>query len=596
MAAKGLHRLAAYWLCLSPAILLGSLITTPLRSQTVDSVQLPDGNSLPQPPPPRDVLPPLPERLPSPKPPRPLPPPEDLLQPPPQAPTPEPSSDRVPETITVKQFEVVGSTVFSPEQLAEVLAPFAQKPISFAELLQARSAVTQLYIDQGYITSGAYIPPQKLQGDVVRIQVVEGKLTDIQVTGIQQLSANYVRNRIAVNISSPLNRERLLEALQLLQLNPLIETLSAELSAGSRPGTSVLEIQVTEANSFNAQLVTDNQRSPSVGSFQRELQLSEASLLKPGDGLSVAYANTDGSNTVNGSYALPLNPRNGTLTLSYGTTLSKVIEPPFEILDIESNFRYYETTLRQPIVQTPEQEFALGLTASRRESDISSSLLESEEFPLSELSPGADQEGRTRISALRFFQEWTQRNSREVIAARSQFSLGVGALNATINENPEPDSRFFAWRGQLQWVRLLAPDTLVLLRSDLQLVSTALVPTEQFGLGGLESVRGYRQDLLLTDNGAFASAEVQLPILRLSQLDGVLQIAPFVDLGTVWNNSGRETPEQSTLASVGLGLRFSQGDRLTARLDWGIPLVSVNSRDRTWQENGLYFSVQYNLF
>lgn len=596
MAAKGLHRLAAYWLCLSPAILLGSLITTPLRSQTVDSVQLPDGNSLPQPPPPRDVLPPLPERLPSPKPPRPLPPPEDLLQPPPQAPTPEPSSDRVPETITVKQFEVVGSTVFSPEQLAEVLAPFAQKPISFAELLQARSAVTQLYIDQGYITSGAYIPPQKLQGDVVRIQVVEGKLTDIQVTGIQQLSANYVRNRIAVNISSPLNRERLLEALQLLQLNPLIETLSAELSAGSRPGTSVLEIQVTEANSFNAQLVTDNQRSPSVGSFQRELQLSEASLLKPGDGLSVAYANTDGSNTVNGSYALPLNPRNGTLTLSYGTTLSKVIEPPFEILDIESNFRYYETTLRQPIVQTPEQEFALGLTASRRESDISSSLLESEEFPLSELSPGADQESRTRISALRFFQEWTQRNSREVIAARSQFSLGVGALNATINENPEPDSRFFAWRGQLQWVRLLAPDTLVLLRSDLQLVSTALVPTEQFGLGGLESVRGYRQDLLLTDNGAFASAEVQLPILRLSQLDGVLQIAPFVDLGTVWNNSGRETPEQSTLASVGLGLRFSQGDRLTARLDWGIPLVSVNSRDRTWQENGLYFSVQYNLF
>ena len=194
---------------------------------------------------------------------------------------------------------------------------------------------------------------------------------------------------------------------------------------------------------------------------------------------------------------------------------------------------------------------------------------------------------------MRFFQEWTQRNRREVIAVRSQFSLGVGWLNATVNENPEPDSRFFAWRGQAQWVRLLARDTSLLLRTNVQLSSTALVPIEQFGLGGLESVRGYRQNLLLTDNGAFASAEVRLPILRVSQA-GVLQIAPFVDVGTTWNNSGRDAPEQNTLASIGLGLRFSSGDRFTARLDWGIPLVSVDSRDRTWQENGLYFSVRYN--
>ncbi|PSP26290.1 MAG: hemolysin activation/secretion protein, partial [Cyanobacteria bacterium SW_8_48_13] len=369
--------------------------------------------------------------------------------------------------------------------------------------------------------------------------------------GIQHLSPDYVRSRIAVNTSSPLNRERLLEALQLLQLNPLIENLSAELSAGSSPGASVLEVRVAEADSFNVQLVTDNLRSPSVGSFRRRFQLSEASILKPGDSLSFEYANTDGSNAIDASYALPLNPRDGTLSFNYGTTLSNVIEPPFDTLDIESDFRYYELTLRQPLIQTPEQEFALGLTASRRENDISSSLLESEGFPLSELSSGASEEGRTRISALRFFQEWTQRNRREVIAVRSQFSLGVGWLNATVNENPEPDSRFFAWRGQAQWVRLLARDT------------------------------------------AFASAEVRLPIVRVSQA-GVLQIAPFVDVGTTWNNSGRDAPEQNTLASIGLGLRFSSGDRFTARLDWGIPLVSVDSRDRTWQENGLYFSVRYN--
>ncbi|MHC5830270.1 MAG: ShlB/FhaC/HecB family hemolysin secretion/activation protein, partial [Nostoc sp.] len=114
-------------------------------------------------------------------------------------------------------------------------------------------------------------------------------------------------------------------------------------------------------------------------------------------------------------------------------------------------------------------------------------------FPGSILSPGADEQGRTRVSALRFSQEWTSRNSHEVIALRSQFSLGIDALNATINQNP-PDSRFFAWQGQAQWARLLAPETLLLLRLNTQLASRTLLPIEQFGLGGQDSVRGYRQD------------------------------------------------------------------------------------------------------
>lgn len=599
MALKRPHSLRQSWLWLS-LVIFTSLTAQPSWAQVVESAQQP-GNVSPllplptTPPPPQDVLPSEPEPIPKPIPPPQLPPPEDLLRPPTPTPTPgEGIPSNAPATLTVKKFEVVGSTVFSQERLAEVLAPFTNRFISLAELFQARSAVSQLYIDEGYITSGAYIPPQTLQDGVVRIQVVEGSLEDIQVTGTEELNPNYVRSRIAVATEPPLNRERLLEALQLLQLNPLIENLSAELSAGTRPGTSLLEVRVTEAQTSTIQVVLDNGRVPSVGSFRRRVQFNEANLLGQGDGLSAVYTNTDGSNALDASYAFPLNPRNGTLTLSGGFTSSNVIEPPFDRLDILSDSRYFELTLRQPIVQTPNQEFALGLTAARRESETS---LEPEGTPRTPfpLSPGADEEGRTRISALQFFQEWTSRSSREVIAARSQFNLGIGALNATINPDPVPDSRFFAWRGQAQWVRLLAPDTLLLIRGDVQLATTALVPLEQIGLGGLESVRGYRQDYLLTDNGAFASAEVRLPILRVSDLDGVLQIAPFVDFGTAWNNNeDRPDPDPNTLVSAGLGLRWQQGDRFTVRLDWGIPLVSVDSRDRTWQENGLYFSVVDN--
>ncbi|MDJ0736610.1 MAG: ShlB/FhaC/HecB family hemolysin secretion/activation protein [Nostocaceae cyanobacterium] len=511
-----------------------------------------------------------------------LPPPEELLN---------PSSlenlEAVPGKITVERFEVEGNTVFSQEELDEVLKPFLNRTLSFAELVQARSAITQLYVDKGYVTSGALLPPQTLADGVVKIQVIEGGLESINVSGLNRLNSSYVRSRLALATKKPVNVPRLMDSLRVLQLDPLIQNLSAELSAGSRPGQNVLDINVKEGDTFGTQFTIDNGRSPSVGSFRRRAQLNQGNLLGFGDALSIGYTNTDGSNGLDVSYSLPINARNGTLSFGYGNTSSNVIEDPFNSLDIISNSRYYELTFRQPLLQTPSKEFTLGITASRRESETS--LLDTP-FPL---SPGADEEGRTRISALRFFQEWTQRNSKQVFAARSQFNIGMGAFNATINQNA-PDSRFLSWRGQAQWVRLLAPDTLFFLRGDIQLADNTLLPTEQFGLGGLGSVRGYRQDFLLTDNGVLLSAEVRLPVFKSSQT--LVQVVPFIDFGTAWNSGSSDTPANNTLAAVGLGLQMSLGNSFTARLDWGLPLVDVDTEERTWQENGLYFSITSSPF
>jgi hemolysin activation/secretion protein len=544
-------------------------------------------------PPPQDILPPI-EQPPA-EPIQPLPPPEELLTPPSAAPGVEQPTE-VPGTITVERFEFVGSTVFTQAELEAVTASYTKRPISFAELLQARSAVTQLYVDKGYVTSGAFIPPQELTEGVVRIEIVEGSVEEINVRGTKRLKQLYVRSRLKLGATTPLNVPHLLEALQLLQLDPLIKNISAELSAGTRPGTSILDVEIKEANSFNAEIFLDNGRSPSVGTFRRGLKLTEGNLFGFGDSLSASYTNTDGSDDFDFSYTIPWNARNGTLKLSYGTTSSDVIEPPFDDIDgdgnepdIESESRYYEVTLRQPVMQTPNQEFVLGLTFSHQQTETS--LLEMP-FPL---SPGADDEGRTRVSALRFFQEWTQRSQKQVLAARSQFSLGVDAFDSTMNAN-SPDSSFFSWRGQGQWVRLLGEDFLLLARTDLQLSDRPLVPLEQFGLGGLNSVRGYRQDAFLTDNGLLTSVELRVPLLRARSIQGVLQIVPFVDFGVAWNNGDRSDPDPNTIAGIGLGLQWQQGDRLTARFDWGIPIVDIDGGDRTLQEEGFYFSLIYRPF
>ena len=79
---------------------------------------------------------------------------------------------------------------------------------------------------------------------------------------------------------------------------------------------------------------------------------------------------------------------------------------------------------------------------------------------------------------------------------RSQFTLGVGAFGATVSSNG-PDSEFLASRGQGQYVRLLAPKRRMVVRSDVQLAVGELLPIEQFGRGGEDTVRGYRQDAVL---------------------------------------------------------------------------------------------------
>lgn len=535
---------------------------------------------------------PLPEASPSP----PTPPSNPLLQSPPPVPTaPEPKLGEIPETITVKQFKFTGNTAISDEDLTAAIAKaqLIGRELTFAEVFEVRSVITNLYRERGYVTSGAIIPPQTFRNadGVVEVQIIEGKLESIEVRGTRRLNPDYIRSRVTLAAGAPLNQSALIEALQLLQLDPLIKSLSAELTAGTRQGSSLLIVQVEEAKSFSLDLSLNNNRSPTIGTFERRLDATQTNLRGQGDILNVGFSNTNGSNTLDASYIYPLNPRNGTLSFSTSFTLSHVVESPFDRVDIDANSRYFALTFRQPLQRSLSEEFAVGVSLTNQKSKVTIF-----DVPV-RLAPGTEEDGTTTVTALRFFQEWTRQSNRHVFAARSQFTLGLGFLGGTTNEDA-PDSNFLAWRGQAQWVSLLAPETLLIVRGDLQFSLDPLLRLEQYGLGGQDTVRGYRQNIFLSDSGMLASAELRVPIARLPRQNALLQVAPFIDFGAIWNNSGNTDPEPDPnfLASVGLGLRFQMGDRLSARVDWGIPLINAISNERTLQEKGLYFSINYSIF
>ncbi|MGD1948381.1 MAG: ShlB/FhaC/HecB family hemolysin secretion/activation protein [Leptolyngbyaceae cyanobacterium] len=520
----------------------------------------------------------------------PIPSPDELLSPDGQPLLPDDGLGEGNELFYVAGIQVVGSTVFEEEDLADLLDQYRDRDVSFSELLQLRSDITQRYVDAGYLTSGALILPQTLVDDIVIVQVIEGVLEDIVIRGTQRLSPAYIRRRVGLAARPPLNVEELLAGLQRLQLDPLIETISADLQAGVQPGTSLLVIDVEEADSFAVNTSLANRRSPNIGGTQVTVGVDEGNLLGIGDRITLNYNHTDGSDGVDFSYTLPVSPNNDTVRLAAGYSDSRVIEDDFSVLDISSDSAYYELGYRRPLVETPTESAALGVTFSHQTSQSRLGIENIGPFPL---SPGADENGRTRISAVKFFQEWTQRSQSHVLALRSQFNVGVDLLDATINSD-EPDSRFFLWRGQGQWVKLLEkPDQLFFLRGDIQLTTDDLLSQEEFSLGGGQNIRGYRQDALRRDNGALLSAELRWPIARAPELDGVLQITPFVDIGTVWNDDG-SSPGPDVLVGTGFGFLWQQSDNFSARLDWGIPLVDLDTGNNGIQDSGIYFSIQYS--
>jgi hemolysin activation/secretion protein len=559
--------------------------------------------------------PPFPELSPSPSPEIPL-----TFPPTPNSPESKPISG----SLSVTQFVFEGNTVFSNQELENIPIPFLEKNIanirdealSFSQLIEIASLVANYYYQQGYRTSGAIIVipenTRKNQQGLVKIKVIEGTLAAIEVGIGEDLKRgklnNYIASRLRVAQDTPLNIDQLLEALKLLQLDPLIDTISAQLSAGIEPGKSILKVSYTPASSFSLPILLDNGGLPSSGTFERGVAIREGNLLGLGDAIKLSYLNTDGSDRINFSYEVPFNPDNGTIRFDYTYNNNQVIEPPFDDIDrdgkspdITSNYNAYDLTLKQPIIRSIENqnftEFSLGLTASWRQTQ---SFLFGQPFPL---ALSADILGNTRVFALRFSQDFTQQNSQEIIALRSQFSLGLNAFGSTVNETISgvesiPDSRFFAWRFQGQYLRILAPNTIFLVRSNLQLADRPLLPIEQFATGGLGSVLGYRQDQLLTDNGLFLGTEIRLAILRIedkqSEKEGILQIIPFINYGVGWNTD-TISPEQNNLASVGVGLLWQLG-QFSARFDYGVPLVSVRGKKDTWQENGIYFTIQYGSF
>lgn len=562
-------------------ILLLLFLQTPAHAQGVFGVD-PTGRS-------GDTPPSLLEEQPPGPPPKPVLPP---LRPPARKPGQLP-----PVRVFVREIRVAGNTVFSAEALASVTAPYTNRELTSEDLEELRVALTRYYVERGYITSGAIIPDQTVKDGVITFRVIEGKLTQAEIRGGHRwFRDSYLQKRIARGAGPPVNLDTLAEQLQLLQQDDRILQLNAELRPGVRPGEATLRVQLEEDRPYKLWLGFNNYQSPTVGAERGFVTAVHQNLTGSGDILSFTYGRSDGLNPqIDAQYILPFTARDTTVALQYRKNDFSVLEEPFDPLNAQSESDIYDVTLRQPVYRTLNQEAAVSLTGEHLRN---TTFLLGERFSF---SPGA-RNGKSVVSALRFSLEWIDRTQTQVIATRSRFSVGLDVLGATNNRSGVADGQFFAWLGQFQWVRRFGLwDMQTIFRLDLQVANDPLLAVEQIAIGGRYTVRGYRENQLVRDNGFVASLETRCPVIRDQSWADYLEFAPFVDIGHAWNVR-TSTVGPDTLTGIGIGLRWGLTFtrpwqwRPQFELYWGHQLRDVQTSGGDLQDEGIHLQLLVAAF
>jgi hemolysin activation/secretion protein len=503
--------------------------------------------------------------------------------------------------IFVTRFQFEGNKIISTPELSQLLESYQNRELSAEQLQEAKNLITQHYINHKFINSGAIIPDQQVTDGVITIKIIEGKLSEVEVSGNKRVRTPYIQKRLEDPPGVPLNLDILQERLQILQQNPLFERINAELGPGLSLGEGILRIDVEESRPYHLQFNFNNYRSPSVGAYRGEIVGWHHNVTGWGDTFYARYGYgfQNGLKDYNFRYNLPINRYDTAITLYTEHSDAKVVEAPFDQIDIESEADTYALSLTQPLFKKPNKSFELGLKLEKRQSETS--LLDQ---PFS--FPEGGKEGQSKLSVIRFSQDWLDRSRTEVIAARSSLNFGIDAFNSTVDNSP--DSQFFSWLGQFQYVRRL--DSLhnpllqasqIIFRIDLQKANQGLLSLEKFSVGGATTVRGYRENQMTRDNGLISSLEWRLPLpflqWRWSKFsknpeDGIPQLATFFDYGRAWNESSEIPDDPKDIYSIGLGLRWSPNQHINTEIYWGHALRDIpEPTDKDLQDDGVHFEL-----
>jgi len=503
-------------------------------------------------------------------------------------------------TVSVLRYEVTGNTLLSDQQIQYVTQSRTGQ-VKLQDIQATAQALQSFYRDLGFGAVVVQLPEQTLVDGVVRLDVIEGRLSSIEVAGNVEFSReNVLRGFPSLKRNTTPNLHALDTELLMVNENPA-KQVRVVFQPGENKGDVEALAVVTEQALTTWQISLDNTGNDSTGNYRSALFYQHANVGDTDSVLGLRLITSPTQPDQVGILSLSLNRPlyKSQTSLEFNALASNTVNSPNQTAFGEMRFTGQGYSLGARFIKNlPQlQEVKKQVSASIETrsyinncsiGDLGSSACGTAAAPVQVLpltvSYNLNQIGRQQHSV-----QWVHNILYNNSGSDELFNA---ARNLAV-------SRYDILKANTTQTLDLPKSWALTLHAEGQYTEQALVSAEQFGLGGSSSVRGYAERALSGDFGYQVSTELRHPLntwFPKLRKDETLSAALFVEGGEVNYLKGYECATGRTQCSawgLGLGLVWAKPKAYTFKIDLARAGQTVSTTAAgSWRA---HFSFSYTL-
>jgi len=485
------------------------------------------------------------------------------------------------EKVLIKKIDVTGATIISKSEIDNIILPFENKECTLKDMQKIADLITDAYRQKGYVTSRAYLPPQKIEEGVLQIKVIEGLTGTIEIKGNRYFKSSLFRKKITLKEGEFFNYNILRDGVRKINEQP-DRNVRAVLMPGKEPQTTDVVLEVEDRLPIHIGFDWDDLGSRYIRKQRYTTRFQDNNLLGFEDKFSFEYQLAQASSYIlkNIGYLFPISDWEiGMFAVLNRVKLGKELENS----DVTSKSEIYSLFANRSLVNTDNVDVKMHLgfdyknTTNYQQSALTS----------------AD---RLRVLRTGFDTDVTDNFGRTILTY--ELNYGIPGIMGGLEEDSSTSSRSGAGgkfvKNTFNLLRLqkLPFSSVLLWKNQVQLSPYILTSSEEFQIGGDANVRGYPAAEAVGDSGYamtwewlcplyFLSKNIKVPYSKAKLYDAV-RFALFYD----WANAHLRRPlstatsteeKNKTLRSFGCGLRFNLPEDLSFKVDFAWPLDSLPS-------------------
>ncbi|WP_194847763.1 ShlB/FhaC/HecB family hemolysin secretion/activation protein [Candidatus Neptunochlamydia vexilliferae] len=493
--------------------------------------------------------------------------------------------------VRVVGVKVVGSRLAWGRFTNDLGSRFLNKPLSQEQLQEIKGAIAVYYEKKGHPFVEVIIPPQEVTEGVLQVLIHESTLGGIETTGNRWTSSGKMIDNIHLEVGEPIDTNTLNADLAFLNRNPFRQT-NAVFMEGKMAGTTDLELVTKELRPFRIYAGIDNRGNKAYGKLRQFGGFNWGNFL--GLGQTLSYQITTSVDKITdliahaGYYEVPL-PYRQALVCFGGYSRIKNGEVGAESRNeghnVQASGRYHFPLFARG---KHYNDFSIGFDF--KESNNNALLSEDPVFV-----------NITNLSQFLINYQYQSGWPWGTILADLGVYFSPARMFSHQSEKayqllaPGARPKYFYVKGELSSRFHLPMCFGISFRFSGQIANQNLLPSEQEGLGGFDTVRGYRERILNGDDAIFSSIEFTAPPLSIlgwkvackKETIDKLTFLAFIDYG--WAQVHKKvkdpftgqllTPSTSYIVGVGPGVRYFIDPYLNLAAYWGFRLHKTEFED-----------------